>query len=259
MTVKSDYSLINQQQQEQMLKLVTQSFYKELLSYGIRNGGIVRASTHLLDYMTSNGRQERPKQSFYDGLFSIDDIEVVSSSHNCLRIDDVSIETLGQEDIPQIRQWLTVPEIRQALITPLPRDDNDLVDYFLASEERRYFAILHRGRRFVGIIGAENIDQHSRKLEMKKFIGRRGLRGKGIGKRATLLFLYFAFQLMEFNKCYIHSVNTNIRNINLNSKFGFELEGISFQDILIDGSYRDVVKMGLLREQWQSIFATLND
>jgi len=69
---------------------------------------------------------------------------------------------------------------------------------------------------------------------MKELIGRSELRGRGIGKRATFGFLYHTFMIRNFNKVYIHSRDINIRDISLNSRFGFELEGV-FLDDVIDG------------------------
>jgi len=89
---------------------------------------------------------------------------------------------------------------------------------------------------------------------MKKFIGETSFSGKGIGKRATFLFLYYTFLIMGYNKVYIHTMDTNIRNINLNSKLGFELEGIFFQEIQRSGKFMDVVRMGLLKDHFLRIF-----
>jgi RimJ/RimL family protein N-acetyltransferase len=57
------------------------------------------------------------------------------------------------------------------------------------------------------------------------------------------------------NKVYIHSRDINIRNINLNSRFGFELEGIFYEDLLVDGERRDVVRMALLKRTWLEVFS----
>jgi RimJ/RimL family protein N-acetyltransferase len=89
---------------------------------------------------------------------------------------------------------------------------------------------------------------------MRKFIGDVGLHGKGIGKRATFLFLYYSFIILNFNKVYIYSGDTNISNLNLNSKFGFELEGILLEDVFLENEKRDVVRMGLLKSQWEKVF-----
>jgi len=107
----------------------------------------------------------------------------------------------------------------------------------------------------VGIVGGENVDPVAGKLEMKKLVGESGLQGKGIGKRATFGFLYYAFMVRNLNKVYIHSRDINIRNINLNSRFGFELEGIFFEDIRVGDKRQDVVRMALFKPLWLQIFS----
>ena len=81
------------------------------------------------------------------------------------------------------------------------------------------------------------------------------MHGKGIGKRATFLFLYHTFLIRGFEKIYVHSMDTNIRNLNLNRKFGFELEGVFFQDVRVGLERRDVVRMALLRPVWLNLFS----
>ena len=107
----------------------------------------------------------------------------------------------------------------------------------------------------MGIIGGENIDPTAGKLEMKKLVGESGLQGKGIGKRATFGFLYYAFIIRNLNKVYIHSRDINIRNINLNSRFGFELEGVFLDDITVGDKRQDVVRMALFKPLWLQIFS----
>jgi RimJ/RimL family protein N-acetyltransferase len=90
---------------------------------------------------------------------------------------------------------------------------------------------------------------------MKKLVGESGLQGKGIGKRATFGFLYYAFIIRNLNKVYIHSRDINIRNINLNSRFGFELEGAFLDDITVGDKRQDVVRMALFKPLWLQIFS----
>jgi RimJ/RimL family protein N-acetyltransferase len=81
------------------------------------------------------------------------------------------------------------------------------------------------------------------------------LQGKGIGKRATFGFLYYAFMIRNLNKVYIHSRDINIRNINLNSRFGFELEGVFLNDIIVGDKPQDVLRMALFKSLWLQIFS----
>ena len=90
---------------------------------------------------------------------------------------------------------------------------------------------------------------------MKKLVGESGLQGKGIGKRATFGFLYYAFLILDLNKVYIHSRDINIRNLNLNRRFGFELEGIFFEDIKVGDKRQDIVRMALFKSLWLQVFS----
>ena len=80
-------------------------------------------------------------------------------------------------------------------------------------------------------------------------------RGKGIGKRATFAFLYHTFMIRNFEKVYIYSTDVNIRNLNLNSHFGFILEGVFLHEFKVADTRQDVVRMGLMRSHWLEIFS----
>jgi diamine N-acetyltransferase len=109
--------------------------------------------------------------------------------------------------------------------------------------------------RLVGIIGCENLDRASGKTEMRKLVGDPELRGRGIGKRATFGFLYYAFMVLDLHKVYMHSRDINVRNINLNSGFGFELEGVFLEDVPTpDGRRADLIRMALLKPLWLAVF-----
>jgi len=59
----------------------------------------------------------------------------------------------------------------------------------------------------------------------------------------------------NLNKVYIHSRDINMRNINLNSRFGFELEGVFLDDITVGDKHQDVVRMALFKSVWLQIFS----
>ncbi len=245
---------LRKNRQEQLLKLVAKSFHRELVNYGVDSGDIITVSLHLLDRVTENQRSAESGNGYFNTQFLLRDIQDNWKKNQLLRIDQVHIIPLLPEQISQICQWLSHQSIQETFIKFFPETESELAEFLLGEETRQYFAI-YSDNHFVGAIGAENIDFQHKKLEMKKFVGNTDFGGKGIGKRATFLFLYYAFMILGINKVYIHSMDTNIRNINLNSKFGFELEGIFFQEILREKKFLDVVRMGLLKTQWLSIFS----
>ncbi len=238
----------------QILKLVTHSFYKELVNYGVEANDIINVSTQLLDHVLQKTPPEN-NNGYYQGDFKISDIEDRWPTEHKLILKDVHIEPLqGDKAIETVGHWLKQREISQTFIRFFPKEKRQLSNYLLNTPERKYFAVKYLKEHLVGIIGAENIDETNKKLEMKKFIGASEFRNRGIGKLSTFLFLYYVFDVLKYNKIYIHSMDTNIKNINLNSKFGFELEGILYSEVILNGKPRDVLRMGLLESKWHTLF-----
>ena len=62
--------------------------------------------------------------------------------------------------------------------------------------------------------------------------------------------------IRNLNKVYIHSRDLNMRNINLNSRFGFELEGLFLDDIIVRNKQQDVLRMALFKSLWLQIFSS---
>jgi len=248
------YSELNKEKQSQILKLVTKSFYKELTGYGVNVADIVTVSVNLLDHVT--GKKEKPENEngYYSSLFTLSDIQDYWSKAQQVKLNQITISPIIKEHVKQVCQWLKETEISQTFIRFFPKNEEELESYLFNTRHRQYFSVFSGDNKLVGLIGGEHIDEISKKLEMKKFIGDRDYQGKGIGKIATFLFLYYVFVIREFNKVYIHSLDTNIKNINLNSKFGFELEGILYSDVNVDSNFKDVLRMGLLKSDWNGIF-----
>ena len=254
--MNNPYQEIDKLKQKQMLKIVSSSFYKELVKYGVDNSDIVSVSMNLLDYATVNGDSIDIKKDYFP--FSIHDIQDDWNTKNVLGLSEITIKPLKKNEIETISGWLCKEETASSFIDLFPKKKNDLEKYLLNSSEKMYFSIYYQNKYFVGFIGGEKIDPVSKKIEMKKLIGDISFRGKGIGKSATFLFLYYIFNKLGFNKVYIHSMDTNIKNINLNSKFGFSLEGVLFSDVSLDGQYHDVIRLGLLKEKWSRIYNGLD-
>ena len=170
-----------------------------------------------------------------------------------LSVQHATLRPLQPPVILKVLDWLRNPVVRESFVPAFPETERELREYF-AHPSRDYFGIYYNDQP-VGIIGGENLEPVAGKLEMKKLVGESGLQGKGIGKRATFGFLYYAFMILNLHKVYIHSRDINIRNINLNSRFGFELEGIFLEDIKVGDKRQDVVRMALFKSLWVQIFS----
>jgi RimJ/RimL family protein N-acetyltransferase len=248
-----DPSEVVRQRHEKMLRLVAGSFYKELINYGVSDAEVLSVATHLLDNVVHKGRANQQEAGQPSPQFTLANIRDEWAGAKRLTVDEVSLCPLRREFVHQIAAWLQTPAIRQSFYPKFPESAEALAAYF-AAPSREYFAVLYR-QAAAGVIGAEHIDTESSTLEMRKLVGDPMMHGKGIGKRATLLFLYYAFVVRRFEKIYVHSLDTNIRNLNLNARFGFELEGVFLQDVTIQNQRQDVVRMAAHRSTWLNLFS----
>ena len=250
---KNDEKTVLKQERDQMLRLVSKGFYNELINYGVRKDEILRVASHLLDNLMAQEKKPGEGVQYYNHIFTLDTVKDEWKERKRLTVQHVVLRPLQPAVITKVVEWLKNPSIRQSFVPVFPEKEIDLQKYF-THPTRDYFGIYYNEQP-VGIVGGENIDPVAGKLEMKKLVGESGLQGKGIGKRATFGFLYYAFLILDLNKVYIHSRDINIRNLNLNRRFGFELEGIFFEDIKVGDQRQDIVRMALFKSLWLQIFS----
>jgi RimJ/RimL family protein N-acetyltransferase len=253
MDERSDKEIAGKKQRDQMLKLVAKSFYNELTNYGVSDQEVIHMASHLLDNLLAKESKPAEGVEYYNGLFTLASVRDEWADRKQLAVQHVTLRAMQPAEVGKVSTWLKVPAVRESFVTAFPEKQSELRNYF-ADPTREYFGI-HYDDQLVGIVGGENIDLTTGKLEMKKLVGESGLQGKGIGKRATFGFLYYAFMIRSLNKVYIHSPDINIRNINLNSRFGFELEGVFLNDIVVGDQHQDVLRMALFKPLWLQIFS----
>jgi RimJ/RimL family protein N-acetyltransferase len=253
MEEQSDKEIAGKKQRDQMLKLVAKSFYNELTNYGVREQEIIHMASHLLDNLMAKEKKPAEGVQYYNGIFTLASVRDEWADCKQLAVQHVTLRQLQPLDVSKVSTWLKVPAVRVSFVREFPTKQSELRNYF-ADPTREYFGIHYDGQ-LVGIVGGENVDLTAGKLEMKKLVGESGLQGKGIGKRATFGFLYYAFMIRNLNKVYIHSPDINIRNIHLNSRFGFELEGVFLNDIIVGDKHQDVLRMALFKPLWLQIFS----
>jgi RimJ/RimL family protein N-acetyltransferase len=250
---QSDKAIAGKKQRDQMLKLVSKGFYNELINYGVRKEEVLRVASHLLDNLLAQGKKPAQGVEYYNQIFTLASVKDEWADRELLAIPPVTLRPLQVPMVRKVAAWLRVPAVRESFVPAFPENELDLQKYF-TNRAREYFGIYYNDE-FVGLIGGENIDLTAGKLEMKKLVGEAGLQGKGIGKRATFGFLYYAFMIRNLRKVYIHSRDINMRNINLNSRFGFELEGVFLDDIAVGDKHQDVLRMALFKSVWLQIFS----
>lgn len=178
------------------------------------------------------------------------------------------LRPLARSDMPQFLAWRQDRQLRQALLGyrfPVTAEmEAGWFDSMLNEQSQRiaFFSVdtLGEAAQPKGVIGfcrIVDIDWMSRHAELGIMIGDAGLRGRGVGTEATALLCRYAFDDLNLERLWLRVEAGNQAAQRLYSRLGFLEEGRLRRQAYVGGDYRDVILMGLLREERQSLDARL--
>jgi hypothetical protein len=238
---------VSQQLPQDTLETLARSFFKEAMSYGFAQVDFIRFVNALLDLAIRNGQRHTSSGA----------LEGCVSTHAMRAGGDVTLPCCGKQvcvrafdpdhDKPLMQGWLHDEHGRHFLLscTTAAVEDCDK----LTSDDGNIFGIITlRDGTPIGAVAFLGICRTQRKAELRKLIGVPSMRGQGLAREATGLWVDYGMSTLKLNKVYLHTVDTHLRNIKLNESLGFKVEGILRNEVLIDGKFRDVLRMGLCRD-----------
>jgi RimJ/RimL family protein N-acetyltransferase len=176
------------------------------------------------------------------------------------RGERVALRTAEEEDVPVLQRMRTNPDLRVPLGSPVtsrtemeaawPRDDG--TDRFVVCLDG------DRGgpgppdaddSRVVGFVNVE--DAHYRRPELGYgVVGE--CQGEGYGREAVSLAVDYAFRTYAHPAVGAGAFAFNDASRSLLEALGFREEGRTRREMYVDGEYRDMVRYGLLREEWEA-------
>jgi RimJ/RimL family protein N-acetyltransferase len=163
------------------------------------------------------------------------------------------------EDLPYMREWVNDPEITSYLADSftfphsLYETENFLRMMIEGRGENKGFVIAERdSNAYLGQIDLHHMDYKNRCSSLGIVIGRKEHTNQGYGKEAVTLLTWFAFQSLNLNRLELDVYDFNERAYRCYLGCGFKEEGRLRQKIYRDGKFRDVIKMALLKEEYES-------
>ncbi len=108
------------------------------------------------------------------------------------------------------------------------------------------FAIVSLDDVPIGALAYLNLDRQQGKAELRKLIGDKRARGQGYAKTATQYWIEYGISTLGLRKIYVNTLDNNLSNIKLNEMLGFRVEGLLRDEVLIDGKYKDLLRMSLI-------------
>ena len=113
---------------------------------------------------------------------------------------------------------------------------------------RVVFAIRHRrDLRLMGYVQLINIMPAPRTAELGILIGAPSDRGQGYGQEAVRMAVQFGWRDLNLQRISLLVIGENPGAVRVYLKTGFEVEGVLRRASYVNGAFRDITIMGLLR------------
>ena len=170
----------------------------------------------------------------------------------------VVLRTIRRDDLPRLNQFNNdvAVELAGGGDPPIPQSLERLKAEFDSSagnggRDGTSFAIVVDGV-FIGQCALFNHHPVARRMELGITIGDQAYWGQGYGREAVQLLVDYGFRHHNLNKVWLEVHARNERAIRAYRACGFVEEGRLRQHVWSDGSYDELVLMGLLRQDWQT-------
>jgi len=228
------------------IEALTRNFFKESLQYGFGYEDYIKFVNSLLDYAinSKNGNTQEIKEQTNGFYEEISEWSLPIETKNLI-IRDIQKET----DKKILEEWVNDKYGRHFLLS-MTRATTCSIEELISLEQNIIGIITLKDRKPIGTVAFLNHDSVNRKAELRKLIGDSEYRGKGYGKEATKYWIKYGFEILKLQKIYLNTTETNFHNIKINEELGFKVEGILRDEILMDGIPHDVLRMGLLNENF---------
>jgi RimJ/RimL family protein N-acetyltransferase len=231
------------------IEALSRNFYKETAQYGFGPIDYVRFVNLLLDLSMAKERDQAEREAPpEEGGEVVVRVPTIDARSLPLRGERILVREFDRSrDVPLFERWLADEAGRQFLLSSVTARRLSIREV-AESTSSRIGVIALPGGDPIGSVAYFDCDSTHRKAELRKLIGEPSMRGKGFAREASALWIQYGLQALGLRKIYLNTLETNVRNIRLNEELGFRVEGILHDEVCIDGTYHDVLRMGLWRE-----------
>ena len=170
----------------------------------------------------------------------------------------VRLRALEPEDAERAYRWINDREVTQFLMARYPYSLAAEKDWAAAASKSSdfsevRFAIETPDGVHIGICGLHRGRPEDRLADLGIMIGEKEYWSQGYGTDAMLTLLRFAFYQMNLNKVTLGVFEINPRARAVYEKCGFIEEGRGREEYYQDGRYIDVIRMGVLRREFEAL------
>jgi diamine N-acetyltransferase len=167
---------------------------------------------------------------------------------------NLQLRAIEYEDLPTLVAWRNDPDVYQYFFEHEPLSLVMQKAWFekllQRPDEKLWIAETIEDHKAIGTAGLTHLDWRSRKAELSRILISPECRKRGLGRELINLALHYVFNHLNLNRLYCQTFADNQAAVNLYERSGFKREGLFRQSVFKEGSYRDVVFMAILREDY---------
>ena len=226
---------------DRTLEAFARGFFSEASLYGFRRSDYVRFVNHLLDLTIAMqepgvrhvaGNRVSPLIQRCNRQLPLNGNQVLIRAYN------------ADSDAECIRQWLDSPSGCQFLRCDSQHGRLDL-DGFLNTSGNHFGVVRRKCGAVMGALAYVDHSEGHRRAELRVLPGGEGQHREGPGSEALRLWLAFGKNGLGLRKVVVATLDTSARNVRKYEGLGFEVEGLLRNELLLDGEYRDLLRMSL--------------
>jgi hypothetical protein len=167
----------------------------------------------------------------------------------------VNLIKTTHEHLEMIRTWRMLPEVTKYMYTDPIITKEEQRDWFskVKSDNSVIYWIIYVDYKPVGLINLFDIDFINSRCAWAYYIGDTNMRGKGIGTLLECNIYDYVFYSLRLNKLWCEVMLSNTKVIDIHKKFGSKVEGVFKEYIIKNGEKLDVVRMAILKTEWDQI------
>ncbi|KAB1187835.1 MULTISPECIES: GNAT family N-acetyltransferase [Haloferax] len=165
--------------------------------------------------------------------------------------DAVELRTVDESDIDFFHEMVNDPRVRRgiAAVDPVTRTNEREWVESRGTDDNINFVICDDGDP-VGTIGLKPPNVVNGAVEVGYIVAPDHW-GNGYATDALRTICGYAFGERRLNKVYANAYETNPGSVRVLEKAGFQQEGVHREQGFVDGEHVDVLRYGLLSEEWR--------
>ena len=158
-------------------------------------------------------------------------------------------------------RWRNSPEVARYMYTDHVISEEEHERWFaraMSDPAKRYW-IVSVDEQDVGLANISDLDRRQGTCSWAFYIAEPLARGRGTGAAVEFLVISYVFGELNLRKLWCEVLGFNRPVVRLHQRFGFQIEGTLRAHVIKDGAPMDVIRMGLLREEWETLKPALEE